>query len=151
MADKSRDDWQVFHRELHDRARDRVAALLDGLDAGYLLAKANPTADKLISAVRGAAEEASVRLPRIGGTEKLLTIVPQGAKSELIIETVRHAFPGVNIVPSDEGDLVFCREVDCVSLAYAANDLVADRGDCAAAARRVLTRVDVSWAALETG
>jgi hypothetical protein len=45
---------------------------------------------------------------------------------------------------------VFCREVEGISLSEAANALVKGRNECAAAARHVLTRVDISWAALAT-
>jgi hypothetical protein len=151
LADETPDGLRGLQRELHHRGCHRVAALLEGMDAWHLLTKANPTAEKLNSAIRAAAKKTSIRFPPTSAAEKLLVLAPRGAKGKVIVEALRQDWPDGFVVPSDEGDLVFCREVAGISLAEAADALVKGRHECAAAARHVLTRVDVPWATLATG
>ncbi len=150
LADETPDGLRILERELRQRGCERVTKVLERVDAWYLLTKANPTAEKLHAAIQAAAEQAGSRLPRNSGAEKLLVLMPQGAKGKLLVDALRHTWPDGFVVPSEEGDLVFCREVEGISLVEAANALVYGRDECAAAARRVLTRVDISWAALAT-
>ncbi|HWB10477.1 MAG TPA: tubulin-like doman-containing protein [Pirellulales bacterium] len=151
LADETPDGLRALERGLHHRGCERVAALLEGVDAWHLLAKANPTPEKLSAAIRAAAENTSIRLSRTSAVERLLVLLPRGAKGKVVVDALRHDWPDGFVVPSDDGDLVFCREAAGISLVDAANSLVKGRHECAAAARHVLTRVDVSWATLATG
>jgi hypothetical protein len=111
LADETPDGLKNLQRELHGRGSERVATLLEGVDAWRLLSKANPTAEKLNAAIRAAAEKTSIRLPRTSGVEKLLVLMPRGAKGKVIVDALKQDWPDGFVVPSDDGDLVFCREV----------------------------------------
>ncbi|HEV3005696.1 MAG TPA: hypothetical protein VGX78_14615, partial [Pirellulales bacterium] len=150
LAEETSENLLILKRELRQRGCDRVMKVLDRVDAWYLLAKATSTAEKLSAAIQDGAEQAGIRLRGASGAEKLLVLMPQGAKGKLLVDALKHTWPDGFVVPSEEGDLVFCREVEGISLAEAANALVKGRDECAAAARHVLTRVDISWAALAT-
>lgn len=150
MADGSSDQWDSLKITLAKSARERVSAFLAGIDAGLLLARANPTAGEIDALLRSAADIASVALPGTGRAEKLFVVVPQGSASTTLVEALHRTLPDATVIPSSEEDLVFYREVGEIALTDAANALVADRGTCAEVARRVLTRHDVAWIALET-
>lgn len=144
--------WHALREELYQRARQIVATALDEVDACQLLVRANPTAGELNSVVRAAAEQAKVRLPKAANSsERLIAVVPSGITSKLIVDSIRQTLPDAVVATSTEADLVFCHEVEGIVLADAANVLVADRRECAQAALRLFTRVDVPWAALQTG
>jgi eukaryotic-like serine/threonine-protein kinase len=145
------DGWQALCKELYQRAQTMVADVLDDVDVCQLLIRANPTAGELNSVVRAAAEQAKVRLPKAGSSERLLVVVPQAKTSKLVVEAVRQTLADAVVVASTDPDLLFCHEVEGINLAKAANVLVADRHECAEAALRLFTRVDVPWAALQPG
>lgn len=149
FADQGPDGWRALRKELHQRARQRVLASMHGIDAGYLLCRANPTAERLKSALAAGAEQAIPLLRPQDGRDRLFVIVSQGAASAAVADAVRQNLPEAALVPSsEEGDLVFLCEAARIALADAAAAIIGDRGDCAAAALRVLTRQDVPWMSL---
>jgi len=150
LAPRSAEEWHALRDQLLEHARRTVADSLAGLNAGQLLLKVCPSGEKLAGALTGAAEQAAPRLNRLECVDHLLVVVPRGPSCGEVVDAVRHGLKPSTVVVGDEGDLVFCREAGGLSLAQAAAAMVEDRGDCAEAARRVLTRVDVPWATLAT-
>jgi hypothetical protein len=93
--------------------------------------------------------KADARLRPEEGENRLFAVLPRGAAGEKVAAAVRERSPDASIVISSDSDLVFVCEEDRIVLSDAAAALVEGRNDCAAAARRVLTRIDVSWTAIE--
>jgi eukaryotic-like serine/threonine-protein kinase len=148
LADQGPDQWRERLNQMRDCARDHVLTSLSGIDAGHLLVKHHPTPEKLGRAIATAIEMAAPR-PN-AAADRLLVAVPGGPSAAAIAAALGEASPGVTILlTSDDSDLVFCREAEDISLIMAAAAIIEDRGDCAEAARRVLTRLDVPWTSLQ--
>ncbi|HVX14935.1 MAG TPA: tubulin-like doman-containing protein [Pirellulales bacterium] len=146
LADASPDRWRALARQMNEFAREAVLSSLSGVDAASLLLKQGPGGPQLAAAMA----KANARLLPDDGESHLFAVLPHGAAGEKIATEVRERSPNASVIVSSDSDLVFVREEDRIVLSDAAAALVEGRGDCAAAARRVLTRIDVSWTALDS-
>ena len=142
--------WREFHRQLDVLARDAVLDALRDVDAASVLVEQYTTGQELA----GWLSEAIIRVaPRSSAAESrgsLLVVSPPSSAGEKIKAAVLEQCADAWFVTSSEGDVVLLRETDGIVLSEAAAALVASCDDCALAARRVLTRVDVSWTMLPT-
>ncbi|HEX7447085.1 MAG TPA: tubulin-like doman-containing protein, partial [Pirellulales bacterium] len=149
MAAADNETWKLLHERLQQRARGLVLQALEEIDAAHFLLERHPNQAQLVQSLSNAADKASPRLGRVGAAERLLAVLPQGRNGGALAETIKQQMPDVVLTLFDaDSDLVLCREGEQVSLAKAATALIENRPDYAAAARRVLTRNDVSWAHL---
>jgi hypothetical protein len=148
LADKGPDRLRELGGQVRELARESVLNLLAGVDAGSVLFQQNPTAEKLSAVIVAAVEKAKSPLHPFEGEGRLVVVIPQGPSSEAIAGAVCERLPDASIVRSTDSNLVFLREVEGLVLSDAAAQMVKGRVDCAAAAHRVLTRVDVPWIAL---
>lgn len=150
LAAADDDAWLSLATELRDRARHLALEALDDHDAAKFLLERHPSSTALAGSLREAAEQASLAV-RCGDVRtRLLAVVPRGRNGERLAAVIRDGMPDVALTLFDaDSDLVLCREGEDVSLLSAATALIDDRPDYAAAARRVLTRTDVSWIPLE--
>lgn len=149
LAAADNDAWKLLHECLQQRARAVVLQALEDVDAARFLLERHPDQAQLVQSLSSAADKASPKLGRVGAAERLLAVLPQGRNGGALAETIKQEMPDVALTLFDaDSDLVLCREGEQVSLARAATALIENRPDYAAAARRVLTRNDVSWAPL---
>jgi hypothetical protein len=115
-----------------------------------MLLRRNLTEDQRGAFIAAAVENANARLHQAESEGRLFICIGQGPASDAVAAAVCERFPQASMALSSDSNLVFLREVEGVLLPAAAEQMIKGRGDCAAAARRVLTRVDVSWMALPT-
>ncbi|HJT33005.1 MAG TPA: tubulin-like doman-containing protein, partial [Pirellulales bacterium] len=149
LAAADHDAWKLLHECLQQRARAVVLQALEDVDAARFLLERHPDQAQLVQSLSSAADKASPKLGRVGAAERLLAVLPQGRNGGALAETIKQEMPDVALTLFDaDSDLVLCREGEQVSLARAATALIENRPDYAAAARRVLTRNDVTWAPL---
>ncbi|MGH7192468.1 MAG: hypothetical protein ACREJM_02920, partial [Candidatus Saccharimonadales bacterium] len=149
LAAADHEAWKLLHERLQQRARALVLQALEEVDAAHFLLERHPSQAQLVQSLSSAADKASPRLGRVGAAERLLAVLPRGRNGGALAETIKQGMPDVALTLFDaDSDLVLCREGEQVSLAKAATALIENRPDYAAAARRVLTRNDVSWAPL---
>lgn len=142
--------WLSLATELRDRARHLALEALDDHDAAKFLLERHPNSTALAGSLREAADQASLAVRCDDARTRLLAVVPRGRNGERLATVIREGMPDVALTLFDaDSDLVLCREGEDVSLLSAATALIDDRPDYAAAARRVLTRTDVSWTPLE--
>ncbi|HET6883596.1 MAG TPA: tubulin-like doman-containing protein [Pirellulales bacterium] len=149
LADQDPVRWQEFASQLHTVARNAVFESLAHVDAGYLFEKENPSSEQLKLAVGEALSKCSARLHSTGCIERQFIVLPQATSSGPIVQAVRATSPSATIVAQPGADLAFLGESYGIVLSEAAAAIIQDHNACAEAARRVLTRVDVSWTALE--
>jgi hypothetical protein len=150
LADEGPDRWRELGRQFCMLARRMVLKSLAHVDAAYLLQQQHPSQQQLAAAISDRMAECSSPLRIPGTQDRLFAVLPQGPSSEPIANLLRDSSPPATILARTGADLIFLREIVGISLSEAATKLVQDRSDCAEAARRVLTRVDVNWTALET-
>lgn len=149
MSAADNERWKLLHEQLQQRARALVLQALEDVDAARFLLERHRDQAQLVQSLSSAADKASSRMARVGAAERLLAVLPQSRNGDVLAETIKQEMPDVALTMFDaDSDLVLCREGEQVSLARAARALIENRPDYAAAARRVLTRNDVSWAPL---
>jgi hypothetical protein len=138
---------------LRQRARGALRqALAETNIAAELLPLADAPQQPLL---RGSLEAALPKLLGSGGAIRLLLMVPCGtAESDARAATLRSAVEKecqqiATLVPSADGDVVFCYEAESLPLEQVAAELIDHRPDYAEVASRLHTRVDVPWTSLD--
>ncbi|MGH7139080.1 MAG: hypothetical protein ACREHD_25315, partial [Pirellulales bacterium] len=150
LAEGDPERWRQLQRQLHGLARDAVLRALSDVDAGSVLFEQYATDQKFAGWL---AEALSKAAPRVAAGENpgtLFVVSPPNSGGERIRAAVLEQRPGASCLVSYDGEVALLREVGDIVLSDAAAALVASCDDCAEAARRVLTRVDVSWTMLPT-
>lgn len=146
LAASDDETWASLATDLRDRARRLALEVLDDHDAAKFLLERHPNPAALNGSLREAAEQASLAVRCGDARTRLLAVVPRGRNGERLAKVIRDGMPDVALALFDaDSDLVLCREGEDISLLSAATALIDDRPDYMAAARRVLTRTDVSW------
>src|SRR5206468_1207483 len=91
-------------------------------------------------------QAAAPRLETTGGWQHLVVARPPGPAGSALHDTVARAFPDLPLTPVDsDGDVVFCSEAAHLSLPDVAYALIEQEGTYTELARKMTTRVDVSW------
>lgn len=142
------EDWQKLKETLLSHGERMVAASLGDLNAWQLLSRVHRSGDAMAGVLAETAEKATPKLRPAGLTDSLLAVIPQSGGSKELIDILHQTVRPAATVFSHAGDLVFVREAGAISLPEAAAAIIGERGQCAEAARRVLTRSDVHWASL---
>ncbi len=141
--------WKSLRDQLQSRSRATVLASLRDIDAARLLIERHPDVARQSQGLAAAVEEAIPRLSRLGGAKRLLAVAPDSTHGKKLAERALGDLPDLALVLFDvDADLVLCHEAEELSLAKVAAALIDNRPDYAAAARRLLTRVDIRWASL---
>lgn len=140
--------WRELARQLRDSAHRAVFSALAGVDAGSQLLQQCPTDETLDRWFAAAASDAASALSPAGDNDSILIALPRGSNQERLAAAAKRCLPGSTMIVSDDSDLVVLREIGAIALAEAAAKITESRDACAEAARRVLTRVDVSWSPL---
>ncbi|HVC96049.1 MAG TPA: tubulin-like doman-containing protein [Pirellulales bacterium] len=141
--------WKSLRDELRSRSRAALLASLRDIDAARLLIDRHPDVARQTQELAAAVEKAVPRLSRLGGAKRVLAVLPDGAYGKELAATALGNLPKVALTLFDaDSDLVLCQEAEELSLAKVAVALIDNRPDYAAAARRLLTRVDIRWASL---
>lgn len=149
LAAANHDGWKKLRTQLQFYARESVLASLKDVDAARLLVERYPQEEQLAKQLASSLEKATPKLPLSGAVKRSLAVAPQSAHGSAVIQTIQSCLTSVSLTIADaDSDLVFCQEVEFLSLAKAAAALIECRPDYAAAARRVLTRLDVPWSPL---
>jgi len=152
LAAANNEGWKKLRTQLQFYARESVLASLKDVDAAKLLAERHPQEEQLAKQLASSLEKAAPKLPVSRTAKRALAVVPQSASGCAVAQAIQRRLPNVALTVADAGsDLVFCQEVEFLSLAKAAAALIECRPDYAAAARRVLTRLDVPWSSLPLG
>jgi len=152
MALGAADDeaWKSLRDQLQSQSRAAALAAMRGVDAARLLIEGNPDMGRQTRSLAAAIEKAVPRLSRFGGgVKRLLAVVPDSAYGNKLAETVLGDLSEtvLNLFDAD-AELVLCQEAEGLSAARVAAALIDNRPDYAAAARRLLTRVDIRWTSL---
>jgi hypothetical protein len=149
LATAGNEEWKKLRAQLQLHARENVLVSLKEIDAARLLVERYPQEEQLAKHLAMVLEKASPRLPLPRTAKRSLAVVPHGASGTAVAQALRRGAPSLGLTITDvDSDLVFCQEAEFMSLAKAAAALIECRPDYAAAARRVLTRLDVPWSSL---
>lgn len=98
------------------------------------------------SSMRDCLRAAAPPLMRCGGAHRLLVMVPEGGKHA--INAIRQLGEDPTLTHNEDGDFVFCYELERLSLTQAAVTLIESRPDILECAQRLHTRTDVKWTSL---
>jgi len=149
LAATGDDVWKSLRDQLQSRSRAAVFASLREIDAARLLIERHPDHAQQAQTLAAAVEQAIPRLSWLGGAKRLLAVAPDSSYGKKLAETALGDLPDLALTLFDaDADLVLCYEAEELSLARFAAALIDNRPDYAAAARRLLTRVDIRWASL---
>jgi hypothetical protein len=113
---------------------------------------ASLTAERQAERLRACVDAARPRLTDCGGSQHLLAIVPKNSAGSALHDAVSQLDPPATLVNDSDADLVFCYEVQDLSLSNVAARLIENRSDFVQIAARLHTRMDVAWSGLgQTG
>jgi hypothetical protein len=149
LAEMNDEAVKSLREQMQSRSRALALAAMRDVDAARVFVEHHPDATEQAETVAAMAEKALPRLLRYGGAKRLLAVVPDSGCGHTLAASALRDLPAAACTMFDaDADVVFCYEAEDLSPAKVAGALIDDRPDCAAAARRVLTRVDVHWALL---
>jgi hypothetical protein len=131
---------------LREQARLVTVAALKSVDIASALVPTANNRDWTTTQLRGCLASAKPPLSAVGGSSRLLLILPTGvdqARLREFIETQLGERP--EMLPISDGNVIFCYETHGIPLAQAITLIADDRPDYVEAASRLHTRSDVSW------
>jgi hypothetical protein len=140
---------EVLQADLQSRAR---AAMLDAItetDAAQLFLETRKEQDDAPVALAGYLEDAAPKLSAAAGWQHLVLCVPAGRAGDAVAKAIgREASDMPTTTLSSDGDIVLCREAAHYAIGQVAAALVGNDLALTDLAAKVMTRVDVSWAAM---
>ena len=149
LAAANNEQWKCLRTQLQLYAHESVLLAMKEVNAAALLVDRHPQPAQLIEHLASAAEKATPPLPLRQAAHRVFTLVPDAAGGAAVAEALKAGVPRVALSIADaDSDLVFCHEAELLSLSKTAAALIGGRPDYAAAALRVLTRLDIHWASL---
>jgi hypothetical protein len=139
----------VLKVELQARARSIVLGVLRELDAARLFLENSPEPEEMQRILASWLKTAQPRVSVPGSRSHLILALPNSAAGQRFRSLVTQQLPNVSLsVLTSEGDvLVGYQEVN-LPVPLVAEALIANTPGCAATARQVLTRTDVTWTPL---
>jgi serine/threonine protein kinase len=141
------DALKMLRDEMRLRSRAVTLTAMREIDAARLFIERHADVAQRAETMAAMAEKALPRLMRHGGAKRLLAILPASRWGSELASTAERDPPAWAATIFDvDTDVVLCYEAEELSPARVARALIDNRPDCAAAARRVLTRVDIRWA-----
>ena len=152
LVGANNEQWKQLRTQLQLHARETVLLSMKDMNAARLLLERHPEPEHLARSLCAAAEKAAPPLPLAGVSKRLIVVVPKEQGGAAVAEAARRSIPNLTLTVSDsDSDIIFCHEAELISLTKAAAALIESRPDYAAAARRVLTRLDIPWTSLPLG
>jgi hypothetical protein len=143
------DGAEALAPELRKVARAIALEAIKEIDAARLFLRAQADLGELDEAVGKRLQAAAPRLSVASEWQELLLAVPAGSAGQRIREVVvgQAAHALVALVPSDV-DVVICCEASGLTFAQVASGLIEGESTYADLARKVMTRIDVTWTPL---
>lgn len=152
LAAANNEQWKQLRTRLQVHARECVLMAMKEVNAAALLAQRHPQQEQLVKHLASAAEKSTPPLPLPQAARRVFTLVPDAAGGAAVAKAIEQGVPRVALSIADaDSDLVFCHEAELLSLPRTAAALIGNRPDYAAAALRVLTRLDIPWCSLPLG
>jgi serine/threonine protein kinase len=133
---------------LRAAARAEVVSALKEISIASVVLDAGLTDEQQAERLRACVDAARPRLTDCGGSQHLLAIVPTNSAGSALQEAVSHLDPPATLVSDSDADLVFCYEVQELSLSNVAARLIENRSDFVQISARLHTRMDVAWSGL---
>jgi hypothetical protein len=134
---------------LRSDARAEIIGALKEISIAEVLLGSDLTDEQQVERLRVCLEAARPHLTDCGGSQRLLAVLPQSSAGSALQEVVsRKLNPPATAVGDSDADLVFCYEVQELSLSTVAARLIENRSDFVRIAARLHTRMDVAWSGL---
>jgi hypothetical protein len=133
---------------LRSLARAEIVGALKTISVAEGLLATDTTCESQVERLQTCLDTARPKLTGCSGSQRLLVILPEADKGSLLDEAVSQLEPPATVIRDSDADLVFCYEVQELSISDVAARLVDDRVDFAQTASRLHTRTDVVWTAM---
>jgi hypothetical protein len=138
--------------ELQRRARSVILESLQDIDAARLFFESQRGSDQAVQVWLAHVQAALPRLVVREGWQQLILMLPKSQDGALLGDIVTQRFPDAPGVRLDsDGDVIVCREAAQLPIHQAAVALFGNGDGYADNAKRVMTRVDITWSALSSG
>ena len=130
---------------LRTAARKVIVAAMDGLSLSRLAQPPRETKGDKSGDLRRCIELARPRLLEETAASRLLLMVPGNVNQTQLSQSVIAEVPTATVIPTAQCDLIVCHEVENLDVCRVAAQLVERRRDYVDLAKRLHTRVDVTW------
>ena len=130
---------------LRTAARKVIVAAMDGLSLSRLAHTSRESESDKSKDLRRCVELARPILLEETAASRLLLIVPDNFNQAQLSPSVLADAPTATVIPTAQCDLIVCHEVENLDLCRVAARLVEGRRDYVDIAKRLHTRVDVTW------
>lgn len=130
---------------LRTAARKVVVAAMDGLSLSRLSHTPREAEGDRSGDLRRCVELARPLLLEETSASRLLLIVPDNVNQSQFAQSVIADVPTATVIPTAQCDLIVCHEVENLDVCRVAARLVEGRRDYVDIAKRLHTRVDVTW------
>ena len=130
---------------LRTAARKVVVAAMDGLSLSRLAHASREAESDRCGDLRQCIELARPLLLEETAASRLLLIVPDNVNQSQLSQSVIADVPAATVIPTAQCDLIVCHEVENLDVCRVAARLIEGRRDYADIAKRLHTRVDVTW------
>jgi hypothetical protein len=138
--------------ELQRRARSAILKTLEDNDAATLFLESQRGPGRATQALSSPVAAAVPRLLVPEGWHHLVLALPKSQAGALLGDMVTEAFPDVSTTRLEsEGDVILCQEAAHLPIHQVAIALLGEEGVYPDNARRVMTRLDVTWSSLAPG
>ena len=136
---------------LRTAARKVIVAAMDGLSLSRLAQSPRESKGDKAADLRQCIELARPRLAEDTAASRLLLMVPNGVNQAQLSQSVIADLPTATVIPTAQSDLIVCHEVENLDVCWVAAQLVERRRDYVDLAKRLHTRVDVTWSEMPLG
>jgi serine/threonine protein kinase len=130
---------------LRTAARKVIVAAMDGLSLSRLAHTSRDAEGDRSGDLRRCVESARPLLMEETAASRLLLIVPDNVNQAQLSQSVIADIPTATVIPTAQCDLIVCHEVENLDVCRIASRLVEGRRDYVDIAKRLHTRVDVTW------
>jgi hypothetical protein len=132
--------------EIAVRIRSAIQAVRAKADAGDASLPTGALGAEQLPSLQRLLEKALPRLATCGGARRLMVIAPPDlSTTELRAQLSKLTNDQLTIVQDSIGELVVCYEVEQIPIDNVLAKLIGTREDILEVARRLHTRIDVSW------
>ncbi len=138
--------WKALQGRLRAKARQVLLESMQDINAARIVTEAHPNRQNLLKMLSQCLDRSAPRLACRQGPRRVLTLYPKGKAGHNLLEAFRATSSPISAALED-GDCQFvvCQEAEQLPIGRVAAAIIDGRPDYVAAARRVLTRVDVAW------
>ncbi len=136
---------------LRAAARKVIVAAMDGLSLSRLAQPPRESKGGNSGDLHRCIELARPRLLEETAASRLLLMMPDNVNQAQLSESVLAEVPTATVIPTAQSDLIVCHEVENLDVCRVAAQLVDRRRDYVDLAKRLHTRVDVTWSEMPLG